>query len=126
MLQLHPIFNSAVKRGGLGIHSAVHLASSSLLTSTSASRDLVSARFSPVEMLHIDIALASLYEDHNSPAPQGPAVHRQKLWDVYKVSSKFDALLESAQDAQAKAHLLAASVKESGAWLNVFPISTLA
>ena len=36
-----------------------------------------------------------------------------------------DALLEKAWDAPFRAHLLAASTKESGAWLNVLPITSL-
>ena len=83
------------------------------------------ARFGPAELLHVYVALASWSEDHNNPAPQGTDSQRQKLWDAYKVSSKFDTLLESAQDVQAKARLQAASVKESEAWLNALPISAL-
>ena len=42
------------------------------------------------------------------------------------MSSKVDALLESAHDVQAKARLQAAYVKDSGAWLkNALPISAL-
>ena len=83
---------------------------------------ILPARFGPVELLHVDVALASWSEDHNNQAPQGPASHSQKLWDAYKVSSKFDALLESAQDVQAKARL---QVKESGACVNALPINAL-
>ena len=78
-------------------------------------------RFIPVELLHVDVALASRSEEHNSSFSQGHPSHCQKLWDAHKVSS----ILESARDAQAKARLQAASVKESGAWLNAFPISAL-
>ena len=36
-----------------------------------------------------------------------------------------DALLDSAPDAKSRARLLAASSKESGAWLNALPVSSL-
>ena len=36
-----------------------------------------------------------------------------------------DTLLENARDATSRARLLAASIKESGAWLNALPITSL-
>ena len=54
-----------------------------------------------------------------------PASHHQKVWDTIKVSATANALLENAPDALSHARLLATSAKESGAWLNALPISSL-
>ena len=118
-----------VKSGGLGIHSAIHLASSVFLSSASASNDLVHhilpPRFVCKEILHVDAALTSWSHGHDHPPPEGLFARRQKVWDACKVSAMADTLLENVQDAQYRARLLAASTKESGAWLNTLPISSL-
>ena len=118
-----------VKAGGLGIRSAVQLAPSAFLSSAAASSDLVRhilpPRFGPQELLHIDSALASWSLDQDHPPPVAPASHRQKVWDAAKVSATANELLENAPDALSRARLMAASAKESGAWLNALPISSL-
>ena len=118
-----------VRAGGLGIRSAVQLAPSAFLSSAAASSDFVHhilpPRFGSRELLHIGSALASWSLDHNHPPPVAPASHRQKVWDTAKVSAMADALLENAPDALSRARLMAASAKESGAWLNALPISSL-
>ena len=58
--------------------------------------------------------------DHDHPPPVGTASHCQKTW-----SATADSLLESASNATSIARLLAASTRESGAWLNALPISSL-
>ena len=118
-----------VKSGGLGIRSAIHLAPSAFLSSASASNDLVHQilppRFVVKEILHVDAALTSWSRGHDHPPPEGLVARRQKVWDACKVSAMADTLLENVQDAQSRARLLAASTKESGAWLNALPISSL-
>ena len=59
------------------------------------------------------------------PPPSGLASHRQKAWDAPKVSATADTLLKEAPDAVSRSRLLAASSKESGAWLNTLPVSSL-
>ena len=55
----------------------------------------------------------------------GPAFHHQKAWDAPKVSATADTLLKQAPDAVSHSCLLAASTKESGAWLDALPVSSL-
>ena len=118
-----------VKAGGLGIRSAVQLAPSAFLSSAAASTNLVRhilpPRFGSQDLLHVDSALASWSLDQDNPPPVAPASHRQKVWDAVKVSAMANSLLENAPDAQSRARLMAASTKESGAWLNALPISSL-
>ena len=49
----------------------------------------------------------------------------QKALDAPKVSATADTLLRQAPDAVSRSRLLAASRKESGAWLNALPVSSL-
>ena len=118
-----------VKAGGLGIRSAVQLAPSAFLSSAAASADLVRhillPRFGPQDLLHVDSALASWSLDQDTPPPVALVSHRQKVWDAAKVSAMANSLLENAPNAQSRARLMAASTKESGAWLNAMPISSL-
>ena len=51
--------------------------------------------------------------------------HRQKLWNLPRVSSIAAELLATAPDPLSKAMLLSASKKESGAWLNTLPVTSL-
>ena len=53
------------------------------------------------------------------------AQRRQNIWDNLKASTIADTLLDNAPDSRARARLLASTAKESGAWLNVLPISSL-
>ena len=53
------------------------------------------------------------------------ASFHQKSWVSVKVSISEDALLVGAPNASSRVRLLAASAKESGAWLNALPISSL-
>ena len=55
----------------------------------------------------------------------GPASHHQKASDAPKVSATADTLLKQAPDAVSCSCLLAASTKESGAWLDALPVSSL-
>ena len=52
------------------------------------------------------------------PSPEGLGCHQSICDGQY-------SLLENAPDAQSRARLMAASTKESGAWLNALPISSL-
>ena len=46
-------------------------------------------------------------------------------WDAPRVQERAASLLSTASDARSRAHLLAVSTKESGAWLKAPPISSL-
>ena len=74
---------------------------------------------------HQEEALAHWSQGFVLSPPQGPAQQKQRAWDTLRVSAVAGLMLESATDTTAKAHLLAVSHKESGAWLNALPISSL-
>jgi len=118
-----------VRSGGLGIRSAVQVAPSAYLASTAASTDLVHrivpTRLRDVPLPNCDEAEARWSKGHSHPSPEGEARSHQKSWDRVTVTSAADKLLESAPDPRARARLLASSAKESGAWLEALPISSL-
>ena len=118
-----------VKHGGLGIRSAVQLAPSAFLASAAGSSSLVSM-IVPTPLQDAPLtgrseALRLWAQGHDSPPPPDPAAHRQKLWDLPKVCATAQALTNDAPDARSRARLLAASRKESGAWLQALPVSSL-
>ena len=120
----------AVKFGGLGIRSAVQLSSSSFLASTAASLDLVHqilpSRLHVAPSPYLADAEAEWSCDHNQPPPTAPASHRQKSWDLCKVmASSHQSLLECTTDSKSRAHLLAATSRYAGAWLDALPVSSL-
>ena len=57
--------------------------------------------------------------------PTPPASFVQKERDTPRVDERAASLLAQASDARSRARLLAVSTKESGAWLNALPISSL-
>ena len=70
-------------------------------------------------------APSSWSSGHGNPPPSGTAACVQKTWNAYKVASSMDSLLQNAPHDLAHARLLAVSAKESGAWLNALPSSSL-
>ena len=118
-----------VKFGGLGIRSAVQLAPSAFLASAAGSSDLVHhilpPRFVSAPLLHVSDALSLWSQNIDQTPPEGIASHQQKCWDSYKVSAVIDSLLNEAPDLFTRTRLLTVSVKESGAWLNALPVSSL-
>ena len=64
-------------------------------------------------------------EGHVQASPVGSAQHQQKARDFPKTSALAESLLESAPDSRARARLLASTTKESGAWLQALPITSL-
>ena len=118
-----------VKYGGLGIRSAVQLAPSAFLASAAASSNLVHQilpdRLRGASYTSREEALAAWRQGSDLNPPSDPASHHQKNWDLPKVLEAAGSLLEKAPDVQSRARLLAASNKESGAWLNTLPVSSL-
>ena len=92
-----------VKLGGLGIRSAVHLAPSAYLASTSASADLVQCIVPPhvhdIPLPHRVEAETLWSEGHDQPPAQGVSQKHQKTWDNIKASAVVDTLLENAPDS---------------------------
>ena len=62
---------------------------------------------------------------HQEEPPSPTACTHQKVWDTPIVHAAYNQLLESAPDDMSRARLLAAHMRESGAWLNVLPVSAL-
>ena len=117
-----------VKSGGLiGIRSAVHLAPSAYLASFVGCRELtftiLPPRFQESPLSLWDSAIAEWSTGHNE-SPSGPMSHRQKLWDLPRVSSIAAELLATAPDPLSKARLLSA-LKESGSWLHILTVTSL-
>ena len=112
--------------GGLGIKSAVQLTPSAFLASAAATCDLVQEILpsTPPTPHEVD-ALSSWSCGHDNPPPIGTAACVQKAWDACVLSSCVDSLLQNAPHDLARARLLAVSTRESGAWLNALPISSL-
>ena len=118
-----------VQMGGLGIRSAVQLAPSAFLASAAASSDLVHHIIPPrlrgSSLLNVEDAKVMWCGGGDLVPPDGEAQHQQKSWDTLKVSALAESLLVNATDPRSRARLLAAAAKESGAWLNVLPVSAL-
>ena len=114
-----------VRQGGLGIRSAVQLAPSAFLASAAASSGLahpiLPANMQPPQLSYVDEALAAWSQGCQEQPPTDAAAHHQKTWDSLRLSSIVDAL---SSDQMHRARFLAASCKESGAWLNALPISS--
>ena len=72
-----------------------------------------------------DLALTMWSQGHENSPPSVTAAHVQKSWDMCKVVTTAESLLENAPDDMARARLLAVSTKESGAWLHALPISSV-
>ena len=116
-----------VKSGGLGIRSAVHLAPSAYLASFAGCRELTFTILPP-HFQESPLSLSAITEwstGHNEPPPSGPMSHRQKSWDLPRVSSIAAELLTTAPDPLSKARLLSASKKESDSWLHTLPVTSL-
>ena len=118
-----------VKMGGLGIRSAVQLAPSAFLASAAATSDLVHLIVPPylqsLSIPNVDEAKDLWSLGHGQSPPEVTSQHQQRAWDIPKMSALAESLLENAPDPRARARLLASATKESGAWLNVLPISSL-
>ena len=119
-----------VRCGGLGIRSAVQLAPSSFLVSAAASLDLVHrivpSHLHGIPLPYLPDAMAQWSDGHDDLSPpEGTARRSQRVWDTLKVSVTAERLLENAPDLRACARLLAASSRESGAWLQAHPVSSL-
>ena len=115
-----------VKYGGLGIRSAVQLAPSAFLASASnLVHQILPDRLRGASYTSREEALAAWRQGSDLNPPSDPASHHQKNWDLPKVLEAAGSLLEKAPDTQSRARLLAASNKESGAWLNTLPVSSL-
>ena len=72
-----------------------------------------------------DSALYAWRQDLPPDVSEPTTSSHQKIWDKPTVESLFNSLLAACSEEEGKARLLAASSRESGAWLNPPPISSL-
>ena len=97
-----------VKYGGLGIRSAVQLASSAFLASAAGTSDLIRRilplRFTGIPYSEREDALSCWSLGHSEEPPSGDAAHQQRAWDTPRVHAQFDALLEAPTNDTSRAH----------------------
>ena len=118
-----------IRCGGLGISSAVQLAPSAFLASAAACHDLVH-RIIPTYLQdlllpHRSEALAEWASIPNLVPPGGAEQKSQRAWDAPRVMATIDDQLNNAVDARSRARILVATSKESGAWLQALPLSSI-
>ena len=120
-----------VGSGDLGIRSTAHLAPSAFLASADGASVLMQQLPPPhlptITYKERDLALSNWREGlpSDTPQPDMGISHVQKSWDKPRVQFQQEFLLSNCDDSQSRAHLLAASSKESGVWLNAMPVSSL-
>ena len=73
----------------------------------------------------MDEAKASWAAGHESEAPEDAAACKQRAWDSIHTKSTSQRLLDNAADEEERAHLLAVTTRESGAWLRALPVTAL-
>ena len=119
-----------VRMGGLGIRSAVLLASSCFLSSAAASRDLVvhilPGYLSQSPLLFVDQALSAWSSVHPDLwQPSGVDRFVQRAWDAPGLLATFDSLLCGTPNDKVRGRLLTVSSPEADAWLNATPVTSL-
>ena len=118
-----------VRAGGVGIRRTVQLAPSAFLASAAGCSELIHNILPPrlhnINDPHTEAALACWSGHHDLPPPTAPESHYQRVWDSTRIEATFQNLVETAQNQQSQARLLAVACPESGAWLNALPISSI-
>ena len=118
-----------VNTGGLGFRSASILAPSAFLASADGASEIMQQllpnHLSSVPYLDRDRALSRWKHNVPEDTPIPSVTIRQKSWDQPTVQHQFDTLLDQCTDEISRSRLLGASSRESGAWLNAPPVSSL-
>ena len=118
-----------VHSGGLGIRSAVQLTPSAFQASAAACSDLIHQihpeRLSGVQCTFQDDALDMWSQSHEASFPDEIESFQPISWDTHLVQDAYNQLLRNAQSEASQACLLAVAWKESGAWLNALPVTSL-
>ena len=115
-----------VSFGGLGSRRAGDIALPSFIASMNSVGELVETILSRINIADTD-ELAEAVESWRRTSgdaclPDDP--RRQKAWDLPIVKKNWDNMLLEA-DQVSRARLMVTSQKESGAWLNALPVSSL-
>ena len=107
----------------------MQLAPSAFLASAAASSGLahliLPANMQPPQLSYVDETLVTWSQGCQEQPPTDAAAHHQQTWALLRVSSIADTLFANSSDQIHRTRFLAASCKESGAWLNALPISSL-
>ena len=118
-----------VNCGGLGVRRSVQLAPSAFLASAAASSHLIQkvlpTRLSVSSYAPKDAALHFWCQSVDTSPPSPPNDKKQRAWDEPQIAVSFQSLLDVSDSSKMRARLLAASVKESGAWIQAMPISAV-
>ena len=77
------------------------------------------------QLSYVDEALVAWSQGCQKQPPTDVTAHHQKIRDSLRLSSIADTLFKNTSDHLDRVRLLAATCKESGAWLNALPISSL-
>ncbi|CAG9814718.1 unnamed protein product [Phaedon cochleariae] len=111
-----------VNKGGLGIRRTEELALPAYLASVHSVAGLVTSIIP--EFVVENEASSAIREWCGLTGLPSPSTSVQKLWDSPLVNEAWDIIISSASVFD-KARLQAVSLKESGSWLNAFPIPSL-
>ena len=118
-----------VNCGGLGVRRSVQLALSAFLASAAAFSHLIQkvlpTRLSVSSYAPKDAALHFWCQSVDTSPPLPPNDKKQRAWDGPQIAVSFQSLLDVSDSSKMRARLLAASVKESGAWIQAMPISAV-
>lgn len=117
-----------VKLGGLGLRNATTLCYSSFLGSIHSVSDLVQTIVPSFSLTSDSSSTSALVAWSTSTQsdilPENERKFQHK-WDTELCSKQQQRLLEKCVTDSSKARILANNCKESGAWLNAFPFSSL-
>ena len=114
----------SVSLGGLGCRGAGEVALPAFVSSLGSTGSLVEAILSKPKLAESGELASAVEEWGRRCEDPVPTDFSQKSWDVPLMRAKREGLLREA-DQVARARLLAAAHKESGAWLNAIPVPSL-
>eukprot|EP00731_Ephydatia_muelleri_P010733 Em0005g1319a len=86
---------------------------------------ILPASMQQTQLSYVDEALVAWSQGCQKQPPTDVTAHHQKIRDSLRLSSIADTLFKNTSDHLDRVRLLAATCKESGAWLNALPISSL-
>ena len=117
-----------VKMGGLGIRLSKDLALPAFISSMHSVSHLVEAIFQNAQHLADNDGARDAVDlwrrENGGEAAEISVKESQRMWDMPGLEKKWKNLVGMA-DQTSKARLLAASVRESGLWLNALPSSAV-